>query len=100
VTAAKRVPQVPDVPAIAEVVPGYEASVWYGIAAPKGTPAEIVDKLNRAVNTVLADPKLKARMEQLGGDPMPMTPAEFGQLVARETEKWGKVIIDAGIKAV
>ncbi len=100
VTAAKRVPQVPDVPAIAEVVPGYEASVWYGIAAPKGTPAEIVDKLNRAVNTVLADPTLKARMEQLGGDPMPMTPAEFGQLVARETEKWGKVITDAGIKAV
>jgi tripartite-type tricarboxylate transporter receptor subunit TctC len=100
VTAAKRVRQMPDVPAIAEVVPAYEASVWYGIAAPKGTPAEIVGKLNRAVNTVLADPKLKARMEQLGGDPMPMTPAEFGQLVARETEKWGKVIIDAGIKAV
>jgi tripartite-type tricarboxylate transporter receptor subunit TctC len=100
VTAAKRVPQMPDVPAIAEVVPGYEASVWYGISAPKGTPAEIVDKLNRAVNTVLADAKLKARMEQLGGEPMPMTPAEFGQLVAHETEKWGKVIKDAGIKAV
>ncbi len=100
VTAAKRVRQVPEVPAIAEVVPGYEASVWYGIAAPKGTPAEIVDSLNRAVNTVLADPKLKARMEQLGGEPMPMTPAEFGRLVVHETAKWGKVINDAGIKAV
>jgi len=94
------VPQLPSVPAIGEVVPGYEASVWYGIAAPKGTPADIVDTLNRGVNTVLADPTLKARIGQLGGEPMPMTPAEFGQLVARETAKWGKVINDAGIKAV
>ena len=100
VAATKRVPQVPDVPAIADVVPGYEANVWYGIAAPKGTPPEIVDKLNRAVNTVLANPELKARIAQLGGSPMPMTPAEFGQLVARETAKWGKVITDAGSKAV
>ena len=100
VAATKRVPQLPDVPAIADVVPGYEANVWYGIAAPKGTPSEIVDKLNRAVNTVLANPELKARIAQLGGSPMPMTPAEFGQLVARETEKWGKVIKEAGIKAV
>jgi tripartite-type tricarboxylate transporter receptor subunit TctC len=82
------------------VVPGYEANVWYGIAAPKGTPPEIVDKLNRAVNTVLANPELKARIAQLGGAPMPMTPAEFRQLVVRETEKWGKVIREAGIKAV
>jgi len=100
VTAARRVPELPDVPTIGETVPGYEALVWYGIAAPKGTPPAIVEKLNHAVNTVLASPKLKARMEQLGGEPMPMTPAEFGQLVARETEKWGKVIKDAGIKAV
>jgi tripartite-type tricarboxylate transporter receptor subunit TctC len=100
VAATKRVPQVPDVPPIAEVVPGYEANVWYGIAAPKGTPPEIVDKLNRAVNTVLANPELKARIAQLGGAPMPMTPAEFRQLVVRETEKWGKVIREAGIKAV
>jgi tripartite-type tricarboxylate transporter receptor subunit TctC len=99
VTAAKRVSELPDVPAIGEIVPGYEASVWYGIAAPKGTPSEIVDKLNRAVNTVLADPKLQARLAQLGGKPMPMTPSEFGQLVARETEKWAKVIKAAGIKA-
>jgi len=100
VAATKRVPQVPDVPPIAEVVPGYEANVWYGIAAPKGTPPEIVDKLNRAVNTVLANPELKARIAQLGGAPMPMTPAEFRQLVVRETETWGKVIREAGIKAV
>ena len=98
--AAKRVPQVPDVPAIAEVVPGYEANVWYGIAAPKGPSPEIVDRLNRAVNTVLANPKRKARIAQLGDSPMPMTPAELGQLVARETEKWGKVIKEAGISAV
>ena len=99
VTAAKRVAEAPDIPAIAEVVPGYEASVWYGIAAPKGTPPEIVATLNRAVNTVLADPKLQVRLAQLGGEPMPMTPADFRALVARETEKWGRVIREAGIKA-
>jgi len=97
VTAAKRVPALPDVPAIAETVPGYEADVWYGIAAPRGTPPEIVTKLNAAVNAVLADPRLKARMNELGGDPMPMSPAEFGQLVAHETEKWAKVIRAANI---
>jgi len=99
VTTAQRSASLPDVPTVAETVPGYEASVWYGIAAPKGVPGEIVDKLNRAVNIVLADPKLQARLAQLGGKPMPMTPAEFGQLVARETEKWAKVIKAAGIKA-
>lgn len=99
VTAAHRAPELPDVPAIGEVVPGYEASVWYGISGPKGIPSEIVDKLNHAVNTVLANPKLQARIVQLAGRPMPMTPAEFGQLVARETAKWAKVIKAAGIKA-
>jgi tripartite-type tricarboxylate transporter receptor subunit TctC len=99
VTAAQRVPDLPDVPAIGEIVPGYEASVWYGISAPKGVPSEIVGKLNHGVNTVLADPKLQARIAALGAKPMPMTPAEFGQLVARETEKWAKVITAAGIKA-
>jgi tripartite-type tricarboxylate transporter receptor subunit TctC len=83
---------------IGESVPGYEASVWYGIAAPKGTPPEIVEKLNQAVNAVLADPRLQPRLAELGGQPMPMTPAEFGKLVAAETEKWGKVIKLAGIK--
>jgi tripartite-type tricarboxylate transporter receptor subunit TctC len=97
VTAAQRVAALPDVPAMAETVPGYEASVWYGIAAPRGTPPEIVAKLNQAVNAVLADPKLQARLHELGGDPMPMTPDEFGQLVASETEKWAKVIRSADI---
>jgi tripartite-type tricarboxylate transporter receptor subunit TctC len=89
---------IPDVPAIAETVPGYEASVWYGIAAPKGTPPAIVATLNKAVNAVLADPKLQTRLAELGGEPMPMTPADFGKLVAQETEKWAKVIKFANIK--
>jgi len=76
VTAGKRSPALPDVPTIGETVPGYEAVVWYGIVAPKGTPPEIVATLNKAVNEVLADPKLKARLAELGGEPMPMTPAQ------------------------
>jgi tripartite-type tricarboxylate transporter receptor subunit TctC len=99
VTAPKRVAAIPDVPTIGETVPGYEVSIWYGIAAPKGTPPEIVAKLNQAVNAVLADPKLQTRLAELAGEPMPMTPAEFGKLVAEETEKWGKVIRAANIKA-
>jgi tripartite-type tricarboxylate transporter receptor subunit TctC len=99
VTAAQRVAALPDVPAIGETVPGYEASVWYGMAAPRGTPPAIVATLNQAVNKVLADPKLQARMHELGGDPMPMTPDEFGKLVAHETEKWAKVIRAANIHA-
>jgi tripartite-type tricarboxylate transporter receptor subunit TctC len=97
VTAAKRVPALPDVPAIAETVPGYEADVWYGIAAPRGTPPDIVAKLNGAVNAALANPQLKARMNELGGDPMPLTPDAFGKLVADETQKWAKVIRTANI---
>jgi len=99
VTAAQRVAALPDAPAIGETVPGYEASVWYGMAAPRGTPPAIVSKLNQAVNNVLADPKLQARMHELGGDPMPMTPDAFGKLVAHETEKWAKVIRAANIHA-
>ena len=98
VTGAKRVAAIPDVPTIGETVPGYEVSIWYGMAAPRGTPPEIVEKLNQAVNAVLADPKLQARLAELGGEPMPMTPAEFGKLVAEETEKWAKVIRAANIK--
>ena len=98
-TGAKRVAAIPDVPTIGETVPGYEVSIWYGMAAPRGTPPEIVEKLNQAVNAVLADPKLQARLAELGGEPMPMTPAEFGKLVAEETEKWAKVIRTAKIKA-
>ena len=99
VTGAKRVAAIPDVPTIGETVPGYEVSIWYVMAAPRGTPPEIVEKLNQAVNAVLADPKLQARLAELGGEPMPMTPAEFGKLVAEETEKWAKVIRAANIKA-
>src|SRR5262245_12099514 len=99
VTAPKRVAAIPDVPTIGETVPGYEVSIWYGIAAPRGTPSAIVEKLNQAVNAVLADSKLQTRLAELAGEPMPMTPAEFGKLVAEETEKWGKVIRAANIKA-
>jgi tripartite-type tricarboxylate transporter receptor subunit TctC len=80
-------------------VPGYEAVVWYGIVAPKGTPPEIVATLNKAVNEVLADPKLNARLAELGGEPMPMTPAQFGKLIEDETEKWAKVVKFSGAKA-
>jgi tripartite-type tricarboxylate transporter receptor subunit TctC len=99
VTTAKRVEFLPDVPTIGETVPGYEVSVWFGICAPKGTPPEIVDKLNAAVNAVLANPKLVERFHDLGGEPMPMSPAEFGKLVADETVKWAKVVKFAGVKA-
>jgi tripartite-type tricarboxylate transporter receptor subunit TctC len=97
VTTAKRVSELPDVPTIAETVPGYEVSVWYGISGPKGIPPEIVDKLNKAVNAVLANPKLQARFHELGGEVMPMSPPEFGRLVADETAKWAKVVKFAGI---
>ena len=98
VTTAKRVDSIPDVPTIGETVPGYEVFVWFGICAPKGTPPEIVDKLNAAVNAVLAKPELKARFHELGGEVMPMSPAEFGKLVADETVKWAKVVKFAGLK--
>ncbi len=99
VTTATRSPALPDVPAMAEFVPGYEGNQWYGLAVPKNTPAEIVNKLNGALNAVLADPKLIARLADLGVDPMPMTSADFGKFIAGETEKWGKVISAANIKA-
>ena len=97
VTTAQRWPSTPDIPAISETVKDFEASVWYGIAAPKGTPPEVVAILNKAVNAALADPKLAARFAELGAVPMPMTPAEFGKLVADETEKWRKVVGFANI---
>jgi tripartite-type tricarboxylate transporter receptor subunit TctC len=98
VTASTRSPALPDVPTIGETVPGYEVSVWNGISVPKGTPPEIIDTLNRAVNAVLANPQLKARFADLGGAPMPMTPAEFGNLVVAETAKWAKVVKLSGAK--
>jgi tripartite-type tricarboxylate transporter receptor subunit TctC len=99
VTTASRSELLPDVPTVGEFVPGYEASQWYGVSAPKNTPAEIVATLNKEVNTILADPRLKARLADLGSIPTPMTPAEFGKLVADETEKWGKVVRAGNIKA-
>jgi tripartite-type tricarboxylate transporter receptor subunit TctC len=97
VTTAKRSDALPDVPAIGEIVPGYEASVWYGMAAPRGTPPEAIDTLNKAMAAALADPKMEARLAELGGIAMPMSPEEFGKLVADETEKWAKVVKFAGI---
>jgi tripartite-type tricarboxylate transporter receptor subunit TctC len=97
VTSAQRWPGVGDVPAIAETIPGFEASVFYGMAAPKGTPPEIVDLLNKAVNEALTDPKLLARLSEMGGTPMQMTPAEFGKYMTEETEKWRKVVEFAGV---
>jgi tripartite-type tricarboxylate transporter receptor subunit TctC len=98
VTTAARTDALPDVPTIAEFVPGYDSSGFYGIGAPKNTPADIVDKLNKAINAGLADATLKARLAALGSVPFPGSPADFGKLVADETEKWAKVIKFANIK--
>jgi tripartite-type tricarboxylate transporter receptor subunit TctC len=97
VTSPQRWPSVPDVPAIAETVPGYEASTFYGMSAPKGTPPEIVDILNKAVNEALSDPKLVARLALLGGVPKPLSPEGYGRMIAAETEKWRKVVEFAGV---
>jgi len=97
VTSAKRWPSVPDVPAIAETVPGYEATVFYGMSAPKGTPSEIVATLNKAINEALKDPKLVARFAEIGGVPTPMTPEAYGKHIAAETGKWRKVVEFAGV---
>jgi tripartite-type tricarboxylate transporter receptor subunit TctC len=99
VTTTARVAVLPDVPSISEFVPGYEASGWQGIGAPKDTADEIVDKLNREVNTVLAESKMKAQLAELGVTVFPSSPADFGKLIADETEKWGTVIRTANIKA-
>jgi tripartite-type tricarboxylate transporter receptor subunit TctC len=99
VTGATRSDAVPDLPTVAETLPGYEAASFYGIGAPRNTPAAVVEVLNKAVNAGLADPKLKARLTDLGSVPLPGPPATFGKLIADETEKWGKVIRFAGIKS-
>jgi len=98
VTTAMRADVMPDLPAVAEFVPGYESSVWFGIMAPKGTPAEIVTRLNREVNAGLADPALRGKIDALGGGIAARSPEDFGKLIAVETEKWGKVVRFAGIK--
>jgi tripartite-type tricarboxylate transporter receptor subunit TctC len=98
VTAATRSDAFPDVPTVGEFVPGYEASTWFGVCAPNATPAEIVEKLNKEVNAGLAEPMIKMRLADLGGDVLALSPADFGQLIADETEKWGNVIRAANIK--
>jgi tripartite-type tricarboxylate transporter receptor subunit TctC len=98
VTTATRSPVLPDIPTVAEFVPGYESSFFLGLVAPKNTPTEIVDKLNKEINAGLADPKMKARLAELGVTAIPGAPADFGKLLAEETEKWAKVIRAANIK--
>jgi tripartite-type tricarboxylate transporter receptor subunit TctC len=98
VTSETRSEVLPDTPAIAEFLPGYEASVFLGVSAPKTTPTEVIINLNTEVNKALADPNMKARISELSGVPMPMAPSEFGKLIADETEKWGKVIQATNIK--
>ncbi|MFZ2079034.1 MAG: tripartite tricarboxylate transporter substrate binding protein [Xanthobacteraceae bacterium] len=99
VTTATRSPALPDIPTVGEFVAGYEAITFYGIGAPKGTPADIIDRLNKEINAGLADSKLKARLADLGGTPLAGPPGDFGKLIADETEKWAKVIRATGIKA-
>lgn len=98
VSTATRAPELPNVPTIAETVPGYEASAWFGVGAPRNTPKPIIDKLNREINAILAEPAIKARIAELGGVPIVASPAEFGAVVAAETEKWEKVVKFAGAK--
>src|SRR6202035_2912843 len=98
VTGATRADVMPDVPGMAELLPGFEATAWDGTCAPVGTPAAIIDKLNAPITAGFADPKLKAKIKDMGGEPMPMTSAEFGKFLAADTEKWGKVVKFSGIK--
>jgi tripartite-type tricarboxylate transporter receptor subunit TctC len=97
VTTAQRSDALPDVPTVAETVPGYEASAFFGMAVPKGTPADVIEKLNKEINAALADPKVKVRLAELGGILIPGTPAAFGKVVADETDKWAKVIKEGGV---
>jgi tripartite-type tricarboxylate transporter receptor subunit TctC len=98
VTTAVRSEVLPNIPTLSEFVPGYEASTWFGVGAPKNTPAEIIDRLNKEINAGLADPKIKARLAEFGGTALPGSPAEFGKFIADETEKWGNLIRAAKIK--
>jgi len=98
VTSASRAEMLPELRTVGDFVPGYEASQWYGIGVARNTPVEIVDKLNKEINAAIADPAMKARFAAIGGEPLPGSPAEFGKLIAEETEKWGRVVRAAGIK--
>jgi tripartite-type tricarboxylate transporter receptor subunit TctC len=99
VTTTTRSEALPDIPTVGDFVPGYEASVWFGIGAPRNTPPDIIEKLNKEINAALADPKLRARLAELDGTVLPGSPDDFGKFIADETEKWGKVIRSANIKA-
>ena len=99
VTTAVRSDVLPDLPTVGEFVPGYEASPWWGVGVPKNTPTNIVDKLNKEINAGLADPNIRARFADLGVTALPGSPADFGKLIAEETEKWAKVVMFAGINA-
>jgi tripartite-type tricarboxylate transporter receptor subunit TctC len=94
-----RLDLLPDIPTLGEFLPGFEASVWFGIGAPRNTPPDIIEKLNKEINTALADPKLKARLAELGGTVLAGLPTDFGKLIADEAEKWGNVIRTLNIKA-
>lgn len=96
VTSTARDPSLPDVPTVADTVPGYEATAWFGVGMPKGTPREAIDRMNAAINKALADPKLRARLAELGGSPIPGTPEDFGKTIVAETEKWAKVVAASG----
>jgi tripartite-type tricarboxylate transporter receptor subunit TctC len=99
VTTSTRADSLPEVPTVAATVPGYEASTWFGFGAPRDTPPEIIARLNQVINAGLADPTIKARLAEVGSEPMPLSPAAFGALVAAETEKWAKVVKASGAKA-
>ena len=98
VTSEQREPSLPDVPTVAETVPGYEATAWFGIGMPKGAPREAIEKVNAEVNRALADPKMRAKLAELGGKPIAGTPEDFGKVIAAETAKWEKVVISSGAK--
>jgi len=98
VTSATREPALPDLPTVADTVPGYEATAWFGIGMPKGTPRDVIDKVNAEVNRALADPKFRERLADLGGKPIPGTPEDFGKVIVSETEKWAKVVTISGAK--
>ena len=97
-TSAQREPSMPDVPTVGETVPGYEATAWFGVGMPKGTPREIIEKINAEVNRALADPKMRERLAELGGSPIPGTPEDFGKVIRDETAKWEKVVNSSGAK--
>jgi tripartite-type tricarboxylate transporter receptor subunit TctC len=100
VTTERRLDALPDIPTVGEFVPGFEASVWFGVGAPRNTPVEIIDKLNKEIDAGVADSKIRARLADLGGMVIAGSPADFGKLIADETEKWGRVIRAANIKAM